>query len=60
VLPVGEGLLSFRTGDDAVAVAAVEAIMDGYERHCEAARALAEAYFDSDLVLGRLLDEAGV
>jgi hypothetical protein len=58
VLPVGEGLLSFRTTEDAVA--AVEAIMGDYERHCEAARALAETYFDSDLVLGRLLEEAGV
>jgi hypothetical protein len=57
-LPVGEGLLSFRTTDEAVA--AVEAIMGDYERHCEAARALAEAYFDSSLVLERLLVEAGV
>jgi hypothetical protein len=58
VLPVGEGLLLFRTADDAVD--AVEAIMADYEQHCEAARALAEAYFDSDRVLERLLDEAGV
>jgi hypothetical protein len=57
-LPVGEGLLSFRTTDDAVT--AVEAIVDDYQRHCEAARALAETYFDSDLVLERLLEEAGV
>jgi hypothetical protein len=57
-LPVGEGLLSFRTTDEAVA--AVEAIADNYEQHSEAARALAETYFDSDLVLQRLLEEAGV
>jgi hypothetical protein len=56
--PVGEGLLSFRTTDEAVA--AVEAIARDYERHCEAARALAETYFDSDLVLERLLEEAAV
>ena len=29
-----------------------------YRRHAEAARAIAEAYFDSDKVLTRLIDEA--
>lgn len=58
VLPVGEGLLPFRTADDAVA--AVEAIRTDYERHSRAARALAEAYFDSGLLLERLLAEARV
>jgi hypothetical protein len=57
-LPVGEGLLSFRTlGEAATGVAR---IADDYEAHCAAARALAEKYFDSDLVLGRLLDEVGI
>ncbi len=56
--PVGEGLLAFRTLDEAVAGA--EQITRDYDRHSRAARALAETYFDSDKVLGRLLDEVGV
>ncbi len=57
-LPVGEGLLAFRTLDEAVAGA--EAIARDYARHSRAARAIAEAHFDSDKVLGRLLEEVGV
>jgi hypothetical protein len=56
--PVGQGLVPFRTPDDAVA--GVERIAADYENHCRAARALAEEYFDSDKVLGRLLEEVGV
>jgi hypothetical protein len=54
-LPVGEGLVAFRTLEEAVA--GVERIVGDYERHCRAARAIAEEYFDSDKVLGRLLKE---
>ena len=54
--PVGEGLLIFRTLDEAVAGA--EAIAADYGAHARAARALAEAHFDSDLVLGRFLEAA--
>jgi hypothetical protein len=57
-LPVGEGLLAFRTFEEAVAGA--EAIASDYERHSHAAREIAEQYFDSDKVLGRLLEEVGV
>lgn len=57
-LPVGEGLLAFRTMEEAIAGA--EAIVSDYERHSRAARAIAEEYFDSDKVLGRLLEEVGV
>ena len=57
-LPVGEGLLAFRDLEDAVAGA--QAIASDYERHRAAARALAEAHFDSDKVLTRFLEEAGV
>jgi hypothetical protein len=56
--PVGEGLLAFRTVEQAVEGAT--RILGDYERHCQAARALAETYFDSDKVLGRLLEEIGV
>jgi hypothetical protein len=52
--PLGEGLLAFDTPDEAES--AVDEIRHDYERHARAARELAEAYFDSDLVLGRLVD----
>jgi hypothetical protein len=51
--PTGEGLLAFRTADDAVR--AVRAITTDYARHAAAARRLAEEYFDSDTVLPRLV-----
>jgi hypothetical protein len=54
--PVGEGLVTFRTPEEAVA--GVEAIAADYEAHARAARALAEAHFDSDRVLGRFLEAA--
>jgi hypothetical protein len=55
-LPVGEGILQFQT-----IVEAAEAIREverKYKRHAEAARTIAEKYFDSDRVLNRLLEEA--
>lgn len=54
--PLGEGLLTFRTLEEAVSGAA--AIVADYETHARAARALAEAHFDSDLVLARFLEAA--
>jgi hypothetical protein len=56
IFPVGQGLLSFTTLDEAGA--AIREVVSNYARHAEAARALAEAYFDSDKVLTRLLEEA--
>jgi hypothetical protein len=56
--PVGEGLLTFRTMDDAVS--GTKRILNDHQAHCRAARALAEAYFDSDKVLGRLLQDVGM
>lgn len=53
--PVGNGLLPFRTLDEAIEGA--ESIAGDYARHSRSARALAEEYFDSDKVLGRLLEE---
>jgi hypothetical protein len=55
MLPVGEGLLAFRTFADAAAGA--WAIVDDYERHARAARRVAEEHFDSDLVLHRMLED---
>jgi hypothetical protein len=57
-LPVGLGLLSFRTLDEAAAGA--ERIVRDYDVHAKAAREIAERYFDSDIVLGHLVDEVGV
>jgi hypothetical protein len=54
----GEGLVPFRTVDEAAAGA--ERIARDYARHCAAARAAAETYFDSDKVLRAMLDAAGV
>jgi hypothetical protein len=56
VLPVGEGILTFTTV--AEAVAAIRDVEANYERHAQAARAIAETYFDSDKVLTRLVEEA--
>lgn len=56
--PADEGLMAFRTMDQAVAGA--ESILRDYERHCRAARALAETYFDSDRVLSQMIDQVGV
>ncbi len=57
VLPTGDGLLRFATAADAAA--GVDAIQGDYLRHRRAARALAEAYFDSRRVLSRLLERVG-
>jgi len=57
-LPIGEGLLTFQTFDEAAE--GVRHIMANYATHCRAARELAVKFFDSDRVLGRLLDEVGL
>ena len=56
--PVGEGLVAFRTLDEAAAGA--QRIAADYPAHRAAARALAEERFDSDRVLARFLEEAGL
>jgi hypothetical protein len=57
-LPSGEGLLTFGTVPEAVA--GIEAIEGDYLAHAEAARRIAEEHFDSDVVLGSLLERVGV
>ena len=56
LLPVGEGLLSFTTMDEAVA--AIRKVQASYARHAKAARAIAESCFDSDKILTRLIESA--
>jgi len=53
--PVGRGLLAFRTVEEAVTGA--ESIAGAYDAHRLWARYLAEEFFDSDRVVGRLLEE---
>ena len=55
-LSVSEGLLAFRTLDEAVG--GQRATVDDYDRHAQAARAIAEQCFESDTVLGALLEDA--
>ena len=57
-MPTGEGLFAFSTLDQALS--AVEAVNSDYERHCRAARAIAEDYFDAPKVAGRLLADLGL
>jgi hypothetical protein len=53
-LPTGEGLFSFATIDEAAG--ALDAIASDYSGHARAARQIAEAHFDSRIVLQRLID----
>ena len=53
-LPTGMGLLTFETVEEASA--ALEEVDDAYVEHCQAARRIAETYFDSAVVLASILD----
>ena len=53
-LPVGKGLLTFRTLDEAVA--AIEELLGDYATHRRAARAIAEEHLDGTRVLPPLLE----
>jgi hypothetical protein len=57
-LPTGEGLVAFTNLREAVHGA--KRISASYESHVQAARQIAEQYFDSDRVLGTFLDDLGV
>jgi hypothetical protein len=57
-LPVGEGLIAFRTLEEAVAGAT--RIARDYEAHSQAAREIAEGHFDSDKVLADFVDIVGL
>jgi len=55
-LPDAEGLFRFRDIDEAARmIARVEA---DYDRQCQAARSLAETWFDAEKVAGRVLEKA--
>jgi hypothetical protein len=57
-VPTGDGLLVFSTLEEAVS--GVREIRRDYDRHCAAARKLAETHFDSNVVLGKLIDDLGI
>jgi hypothetical protein len=52
--PTGTGLVAFRTLEEAWA--GVEEIRGNYDRHARTARELTAEYFESDRVLGRLVE----
>jgi len=56
--PTGAGILTFSSV--AEAAAAIECIERDYRHHCEAARAAAEREFAADVVLTRLVRDAGL
>jgi hypothetical protein len=58
ILPTGAGLFAFTTA--AEVLEAVGAINADYARHCAAARAIAEEYFDAPRVAARLLADIGL
>jgi hypothetical protein len=55
-LPNGEGMFRFSTIEEAAA--AFEVINSNYQRHCRAAREIAEAHFDSKRILEGILNRA--
>ena len=57
-LPVGTGLIGFRTLDEAVE--AVGDVAARYPEHAETARRIAEEHFDAERVLPRFCEQAGI
>ena len=53
-LPVGEGLLTFHTVDEAVA--SLLEVLGNYARHCATAAQIASNYFEAEKVLADLLE----
>ncbi len=58
ILPTGEGL--FAIDDVEQAAASIEEINGDYERHCRAARAIAQEHFEASAVARRLLEAIGL
>lgn len=55
-IPTGAGLISFSTPDQALA--GIEEVTQNYDRHCKAARALAEEHFNALRILPRLIEQS--
>ena len=56
MIPVGRGILTFNTPEEAAA--AIGDVQERYAEHAEAASAIAAEYFDSRTVLSSLIDRA--
>jgi hypothetical protein len=54
-LPVGEGVLAFRSIDEALSC--IQDVETRYQRHCRTARDLVEEFFGAEKVLGKLLED---
>jgi hypothetical protein len=52
----GKGLLSFNTPEEALA--GIESINTGYEKHCEAARDVAQTHFSHRKILNHLIEHS--
>jgi hypothetical protein len=57
-LPTGEGLFAFNSVEEIVD--AFEAIRANYDRHCRAARAIADEYFRAETVLDKVIRDLGL
>jgi hypothetical protein len=58
ILPTGDGIVPFRTLDEAVS--GLNRVASAWKRHSRAARDIAVEYFDAERVLARLIDRAGM
>ena len=58
ILPIGRGLFAFRSMEDILT--AIDMIQSDYERHCRAAREIAEEYFAAENVLRSLIERVGL
>lgn len=57
-LPTGEGVLAFSNAEEALD--GIKAVESDYEAHAAAARDVATRHLAADVVLGRMLEQAGV
>ena len=58
LLPTGAGLFAFQNMPEVLA--AIDAINADYERHCRAARRIAEDYFACEKIAAQLLHDVGL
>ena len=56
VLPTGEGILTFKTIEEAAS--SIQEVEINYDKHAKASRDIAEEYFDSEKVLTQMVDTA--
>jgi len=57
-LPLGEGLFTFNSNDEALA--AIDAVARGYARHSRAAREIAREHFEGERVMSKVMRTVGL